>query len=239
MSTLQYLNVLVVALGVAGGSSSAVGADMSDANSAQYQSLSSTHETLPSGDSDKFRTRMLGWQQERATLSIIIERIVETAAQPRLLISSPFGWRSDPIQGTRRHHAGIDLPGPKGTDVFATGSGKVTWAGWSAGYGNLIEIEHAGGIRTRYGHLSRMSVIRNSIVSQGQPIGKVGSTGRSTGAHLHYEVRVGGSSVDPFPYLGQAVPDYHIIWGSEKSAAMRWTGWQAGQTNILPQSIIK
>lgn len=239
MSTLQYLRVFVVALGAAGGSASAVGAGISPANSAQNQSLSSAHDTLPSGDSDKFRTRMLGWQQERGIPSIITERTVEKAAQPRLLISSPFGWRSDPILGTRRHHAGIDLPGPKGTDVYATGSGKVTRAGWSTGYGNLIEIEHAAGIRTRYGHLSRIMVIRNSIVSQGQPIGKVGSTGRSTGAHLHYEVRVGGRSVDPFPYLGQAAPEYGMLWGSEKSAAMRWAGWQAGQTSILPQSIIK
>jgi murein DD-endopeptidase MepM/ murein hydrolase activator NlpD len=239
MSTLQFLMIMVIAAGSTGGAPSVVDAGLAQANSVRGKSLSAAPETLPSGDSDKFRTQMLGWQRERAVPSIIVERAVEKAAQTKLLISSPFGWRSDPILGTRRHHAGIDLPGPRGTDVYVTGSGKVISAGWSAGYGNLIEIEHSGGVHTRYGHLSQILVNRNSTVSQGQRIGKVGSTGRSTGAHLHYEVRVAGAPVNPLPYLGQTAPEYGVIWGSERSAVARWAGWKSSQMNVLPQSIIR
>jgi len=116
-------------------------------------------------------------------------------------LSSNFGVRSDPFRGTAAMHAGIDLPGPIGTPVYATADGIVGRAQRAGGYGNLVELNHGKGIQTRYGHLSRILVNPNSRVRRGQLIGLMGSTGRSTGSHLHYEVRIDGAAVNPIPYL--------------------------------------
>lgn len=116
--------------------------------------------------------------------------------------------------------------------IYATGAGVVSIAGWVRGYGNLVEIEHAGGVRTRYGHLSSISVGRGAAVGQGEPIGRMGSTGRSTGTHLHYEVRVQGVPVNPLDYIGQTHATYQTAtWVPVTAAkvAPRWTGWQLGQ----------
>ena len=99
-------------------------------------------------------------------------------------------------------HAGIDLAGPVGTPIHATADGIVVRAGWnSGGYGNLVEIDHGRGIITRYGHMSSMSVKSGARVSRGQVIGRMGSTGRSTGSHLHYEVRIDDRPVNPIPFM--------------------------------------
>ena len=111
------------------------------------------------------------------------------------------------------------------TSVHATGAGIVRIAGGPGGYGNLVEIEHPGGVRTRYGHLARVLVSPGESVGQGQTIGRMGSTGRSTGTHLHYEVRVNGVAVDPLDYIGQTVPSYQTAWAAETSVSARWAGW--------------
>jgi murein DD-endopeptidase MepM/ murein hydrolase activator NlpD len=98
-------------------------------------------------------------------------------------------------------HPGLDLGAPYGSAIHAAASGTVVWCGWMSGYGNLVMIDHGGGIATAYGHQSRIAVGCNQQVSQGQVIGYVGSTGYSTGAHLHFEVRVNGTPVDPLGYL--------------------------------------
>ena len=116
-------------------------------------------------------------------------------------LSSGFGVRSDPFRGGAAMHAGVDIPGPIGTPVYATADGIVGRAGWVGGYGNLIELEHGEGIQTRYGHLSQIIAQPGSRVTRGQLIGMMGSTGRSTGSHLHYEVRLGGRAVNPIPFL--------------------------------------
>lgn len=116
-------------------------------------------------------------------------------------MSSTFGNRKDPFTGGRAFHAGIDFPAPKGTAVLSAGYGKVTFVGEKSGYGNLVEITHSTGIVTRYGHLSAFLVKEGQIVDTGTPIARVGSTGRSTGPHLHFEVRLGDSAVDPQKYL--------------------------------------
>jgi murein DD-endopeptidase MepM/ murein hydrolase activator NlpD len=110
-------------------------------------------------------------------------------------ITSPFGMRWGTL------HPGIDLGAPYGSAIHAAASGTVVWCGWMSGYGNLVMIDHGGGIATAYGHQSRIAVGCNQQVSQGQVIGYVGSTGYSTGPHLHFEVRVNGSVVDPLGYL--------------------------------------
>jgi len=116
-------------------------------------------------------------------------------------LTSSFGTRSDPFNGRRRMHQGIDIPGPIGTPVYATADGVVRRAQWAGGYGNLVEINHGNGLETRYAHLSKLIAQPNERVRRGQLIGLMGSTGRSTGSHLHYEVRIAGSAVSPMPYL--------------------------------------
>ena len=116
--------------------------------------------------------------------------------------TSGYGVRSDPFGRGRAMHAGIDLSGPQGTPIYATADGMVTDAGWnSGGYGNLVKIDHGRGIETRYGHLSKMTVRAGERVTRGQLIGRMGSTGRSTGSHLHYEVRIDGRAVNPIPFM--------------------------------------
>ena len=116
--------------------------------------------------------------------------------------TSAFGVRSDPFRRGAAMHAGIDLAGPSGTPIYATADGTVTTAGWnSGGYGNLVKIDHGRGIETRYGHLSSMAVQPGTRVTRGQIIGRMGSTGRSTGSHLHYEVRIDDRPVNPIPFM--------------------------------------
>lgn len=112
-------------------------------------------------------------------------------------VSEFFGWR-----GRRRMHEGIDVRGQRGDPVFASGEGKVIFAGRGLrGYGNVVLIQHPGPWATLYAHLSRVSVKKDQLVGKGQMIGNVGSTGRSTGPHLHFEVRYGADPVDPMVYL--------------------------------------
>lgn len=116
-------------------------------------------------------------------------------------ITSRFGNRPDPFFGGLAMHAGIDFRAPTGTEIRSTGSGKVVKAAFSGGYGNMVEIDHGLGLTTRFGHMSRILVGEGDTVEPGQIIGLSGSTGRSTGPHLHYEVRRNGDPVDPMRFL--------------------------------------
>lgn len=116
-------------------------------------------------------------------------------------LTSGFGMRVHPILGGRREHKGIDLAAPAGTPVYAPSDGTVSKAEWFSSYGLFISLEHGGDIQTRYGHLSRLNVFAGQQVKKGDLIGFVGTTGRSTGPHLHYEVRIAGAAVNPVPYM--------------------------------------
>lgn len=116
-------------------------------------------------------------------------------------ISSPFGRRRDPVTGRLALHAGIDLRAASRSQVWARSAGMVTFAGWRKGYGRVVEIDHGMGVSSLYGHLAQFSVRAGNTVEEGQFIGKVGSSGRSTGAHLHYEVRLHGIPRDPVPLI--------------------------------------
>ncbi|MEI6098770.1 MAG: M23 family metallopeptidase [Alphaproteobacteria bacterium] len=118
--------------------------------------------------------------------------------------TSGFGYRSDPFNGSGRMHEGQDLAGDYGSPIYATADGTVTYAGWENGYGRLIRITHAFGIETRYGHLSQIRVDVGQKVSRGERIGDMGNSGRSTGTHLHYEVRLSGSAVNPMTFIRAA-----------------------------------
>ena len=148
-----------------------------------------------------FKALFNSWKKldslQDGVISVPADKPVKTAA-----FTSGYGVRSDPFKGGAAMHAGIDLSGPVGTPIYATADGVISTAGWnSGGYGNLVKVDHGRGIETRYGHLSSMTVTPGQRVVRGQLIGRMGSTGRSTGSHLHYEVRIDGRAVNPVPFM--------------------------------------
>lgn len=158
----------------------------------------------------KFKQLFASWKQveiEKPALRTAAKAAVSATSLPSRLpvegarFSSMFGSRIHPVTGGRKNHDGIDLAAPTGTPIYATADGRVEMAQWYGGYGNFVEIDHGGDVETRYGHMSRMNVSAGQSVRKGELIGWVGSTGRSTGPHLHYEVRIAGEAVDPSPYL--------------------------------------
>ncbi len=151
----------------------------------------------------QFRTLFQSWKK-LDTLQQGAIAIPSVQPVQKLNFTSNFGIRSDPFRGTAAMHAGVDIPGPVGTPIYATADGIVDHAARQGGYGNLVEINHGKGIATRYGHLSKILVADGSRVTRGQLIALMGSTGRSTGPHLHYEVRIDGHAVNPIPFLTTA-----------------------------------
>jgi murein DD-endopeptidase MepM/ murein hydrolase activator NlpD len=152
----------------------------------------------------RFRQLFASWraldQLEQGAASIPSAQPIAAAN-----FTSGYGVRSDPFRGRAAMHAGIDLAGPIGTPVYATADGIVGRSEYNnGGYGNLVEINHGPGIQTRYGHLSQRIAQPGQRVRRGQLIGLMGSTGRSTGSHLHYEVRIDGRAVNPIPFMQPA-----------------------------------
>jgi murein DD-endopeptidase MepM/ murein hydrolase activator NlpD len=185
----------------------------------------------PVGGSDAtFKQLFTSWKKldniSQGAIAVPSEKPVKTAA-----FTSGYGVRSDPFRGAAAMHAGIDLAGPVGTPIYATADGVVAESGYnSGGYGNLVKLNHGRGIETRYGHLSSIMVSPGQRVTRGQQIGRMGSTGRSTGSHLHYEVRIDGRAVNPIPFMkstdyllamqkngGGAPMDGHVALGGPKS----------------------
>jgi murein DD-endopeptidase MepM/ murein hydrolase activator NlpD len=157
-------------------------------------------ETVRAADPN-FKALFNSWtrldQLEQGTVAIPSSEPVQNTN-----FTSGFGVRSDPFRGRAAMHAGIDLAGAIGTPIYATADGLVGRSEWNnGGYGNLVELDHGHGIQTRYGHLSKSLVVAGQKVRRGDMIGLMGSTGRSTGSHLHYEVRVDGKAVNPVPFM--------------------------------------
>jgi murein DD-endopeptidase MepM/ murein hydrolase activator NlpD len=134
-------------------------------------------------------------------------------------MSSNFSMRTHPVLGGYRMHKGVDLPAPTGTPIHATADGVIGMADWFGGYGLCVEVEHGANLETRYGHMSRIAVAQGQHVHRGDVIGYVGSTGRSTGSHLHYEVRIAGEAVNPVPYLQIADVNSGVMLASNTVAA--------------------
>ncbi len=129
---------------------------------------------------------------------------------PGRAVTSPFGVRTDPLLGTAALHSGMDFRIPLGSPARATAAGIITKAGWNGGYGRMVEVDHGQGYSTRYAHLSRVDVAIGQAVKAGDVVGQTGSSGRSTGPHLHYEVRHDGDAIDPLRFLriGKKVEKY-------------------------------
>jgi murein DD-endopeptidase MepM/ murein hydrolase activator NlpD len=121
-------------------------------------------------------------------------------------LTSTFGPRVDPINGKPGFHQGVDIAAPEGTPIHAVRGGRVIFAGPHAGHGNLVEIDHGDGVVTRYAHCSHIDVMQGQQVTEDEVIGEVGSTGHSTGPHLHFEVKVDGRPVDPLSWFDSPVP---------------------------------
>lgn len=142
--------------------------------------------------------------------TMLMNRNLQQQAQPagrpirKGWISSYYGMRTDPFSGKREHHAGVDFAGKHGTEVVAVAAGVVTWASERYGYGNLVEITHGNGIATRYGHNHKILVKPGDKVEKGDTLALMGSTGRSTGPHVHFEVLKNGRSVNPSEYIQAA-----------------------------------
>ena len=138
-------------------------------------------------------------------------------------MASGYGWRIDPVYHTRRFHAGMDFAAPTGADIYATGNGQVISAGWQQGYGNCVQINHGYGYVTLYGHMSAFKVRAGQKVKRGDVIGLVGSTGKSTGPHLHYEVHYKGEIMNPqnYYFLDLSPADYdRMVQMSNNSGQM-------------------
>jgi murein DD-endopeptidase MepM/ murein hydrolase activator NlpD len=140
---------------------------------------------------------------ESIMLSHHINRESKLEGKPVLSgwLSSYYGIRKDPFNGLPSMHKGLDFAGKEGEPVLATGAGIITWSGSRYGYGELVEIDHGGDLVTRYGHNKKVNVKVGDVVTKGQSIAVMGSTGRSTGPHVHYEVIHKGKQQDPLPYV--------------------------------------
>ena len=156
----------------------------------------------PVGGSDAtFKQLFTSWKKldsiSQGAIAVPSDKPVRTAA-----FTSGYGIRSDPFRGAAAMHAGLDLAGPLGTPIYATADGVVSSAGFNnGGYGNLVKLDHGRGIETRYAHMSAILVSPGQRVVRGQQVGRMGSTGRSTGSHLHYEVRIDARAVNPIPFM--------------------------------------
>jgi murein DD-endopeptidase MepM/ murein hydrolase activator NlpD len=159
---------------------------------------------IPIGDSDLFDERVRELDAALEALEAVkgLARAVPISnPSPGHPVTSGFGPRRDPFLGTMAYHSGIDFRAPPGAPIRSAGAGTVISAGWNGGYGRMVEVDHGEGLTTRYAHMSRISVKTGDRVERGDVLGKVGSTGRSTGPHLHFEVRREGDAIDPRPFL--------------------------------------
>lgn len=160
----------------------------------------------------EFRELFADWQREDEPQAMSADMRQPAAMIPAGMpvrdtrMTSAYGMRDHPVLKRRARHKGVDLASPTGTPIYATADGVVSRANRFSSYGLFISIEHGGDYQTRYAHMSRLAVSEGERVRRGDIIGYVGSTGRSTGPHLHYEVRVAGVAVDPRPYMVEPAP---------------------------------
>lgn len=183
----------------------------------------------PADAEPKFRSLFVSWKKLQAMEAALT---VVPSFMPVKVVgySSGFGVRFDPFTGISAMHAGVDMPGRQGDPIYAAAAGTVSLAGWSGAYGNCVEVAHGKGLSTRYGHLSAILVHPGEAVRQGDVIARMGSTGRSTGTHLHYEVRIDSRAVNPRPYLDAS--DY-VLAAQHQAAGSDDTADRAGRPALV------
>jgi murein DD-endopeptidase MepM/ murein hydrolase activator NlpD len=171
------------------------------------QGMGGPFEAIAGADDIDPRFERLGLSLARmAVLERALDGIPQVVPATAQSITSGFGYRRDPFNGRAAMHSGIDFKGPIGSPIFAAAEGRVTFAGRKGGYGNAVEVTHPNGMMTRYAHLSRIDVRPGQLVKAGATLGGLGSTGRSTGPHLHFEVRISDRAINPRPFL-ETAPD--------------------------------
>jgi murein DD-endopeptidase MepM/ murein hydrolase activator NlpD len=196
----------VMLMGMGATPAAAQGTAASTQIASAIRSADETQTPLSEGDHE-FRQLFASWKSLDSGTGVATSAPRAKVAVPSRMpvgavtLTSDYGMRTHPVLGGRRNHKGVDLAAPSGTPVFATADGLISKAERFSSYGNYIQIEHGGEMQTRYAHLSGYAVKAGDKVHKGDLIGYVGSTGRSTGPHLHYEVRVAGQAVNPVPYM--------------------------------------
>ncbi len=173
----------------------------------EFRQLFSSWQSLDKPQSAGFAAASTSLPTVSGLAALPIRRISAAVSIPSRMpvegvhLTSSYGMRWHPVLGGRRAHKGVDLAGPIGTPVHATADAVVAKAEWFSSYGLYVQLEHGADIETRYGHMSRLNVAAGQHVHKGDVIGYIGTTGRSTGPHLHYEVRIAGVAVNPIPYM--------------------------------------
>lgn len=194
----------------------------SESKSINYDRPASSEDVIinSGGPAVPFQLTLVEDEVEEKTMETQI-RLIEKTSNPAFLptmwshlgkINNEFGFRRNPFGGrSYEFHAGMDIGGERGDMIIAPANGIVLNADWQGGYGNMIEIDHGNGLTTRYGHLSRIGVQIGDTVQRGQPIGLIGSTGRSTGPHLHYELRLNDKPINPRRFLPPEPPEMRAL----------------------------
>lgn len=191
------------------------------------QGMGGPFEALSDADDIDPRFERLGLSLARmAVLERALDGIPQVVPASVRAITSGFGYRRDPFNGRAAMHSGIDFKGGIGSPIYAAAEGRVTFAGWRGGYGKAVEVTHPNGMMTRYAHLSRIDVRPGQLVAAGATLGGLGSTGRSTGPHLHFEVRINDRAVNPRPFL-ETAPD--VLKEVRSTRAERAGGAKAGK----------
>ena len=186
-----------------------LGLDPSAVLRANESAMGGPHESLASESDGTLDPRFERLGLSLARMSALergLDQIPQVMPADLNSISSGFGYRRDPFRGTAAMHRGLDFSAPHGSPIHAAADGRVSYVGWKSGYGKVVEIDHGAGLVTRYAHMSRFNSTVGTRVSAGDVIGAIGSTGRSTGPHLHFEVRINNTAVTPRPFL-ETAPD--------------------------------
>lgn len=186
----------------------------SDAFRVKAEDVAANKTALGISDPE-FRALHDGWGQISGPARKTMVAVPSINPVEAMRMTSQYGYRTDPFQGRRKNHKGLDIAGPIGTPIYATADGIIGRAQWVSGYGKYVEVEHGNAIQTRYGHLSAMNVYSGQRVRKGEIIGFMGSTGRSTGSHLHYEVRIAGEPVNPTSFLETVTKASNILIASK------------------------
>jgi murein DD-endopeptidase MepM/ murein hydrolase activator NlpD len=187
----------------------------SDSFRVKPEDLKSNQTALGTSDPE-FRALNDSWGRIIGTTATKVRVAVPSINPVEVMkFSSGFGYRNAPTRGASRNHKGIDIPGPVGTPIYATADGVIGRAQWLGGYGKYVEINHGNAVQTRYGHLSAMNVVSGQSVRKGDILGYMGSTGRSTGSHLHYEVRIAGEAINPTAFLSPLTAESNILLASK------------------------
>jgi murein DD-endopeptidase MepM/ murein hydrolase activator NlpD len=209
LKAVSALSILVVASAMTPAYANSAAAS-SDTFRVKPEDLKANQTALGVSDPE-FRALADSWGKINGATSKVEVAVPSINPVEIMKFSSGFGNRNAPTRGASRNHKGIDIPGPVGTPIYATADGSIGRAQWVNGYGKFVEINHGNAVQTRYGHMSALNVAPGQRIRKGDIIGYMGSTGRSTGSHLHYEVRIAGEAINPTAFLSPLSASANVL----------------------------